>query len=199
MRLSTTACAATAAAAILLAGSAVRATTAYGVPFADGNALDVSAVIGTGSNTAYFAVDFNDGTSEAFQYNFDGALGGYDLLTDVEAATTLRDSDQYFASFAEHLVYYVTDGSNTTAEYPALYYSVPAGTAGAFGTSSQGITYDQAGTGIDNVNVTDGEVVAFDNSYSAVPVLPETVPEPASVGGIAVAAAGGLLRRRRRA
>ena len=202
-RLAPTLAALPAVAAALFASSSAWATPVNSVQFTDGDVLNVSAVIGSGSSSAYLAVDFNDGVDEAFQYNYNGTLGGYTLLQDVEAATTLKDSDTYYASFGEHFVYYVTDGSNTTAEYPALYYSVPAGTVGA-GTDAQGVTFEQAATGIDNVNVTNGEIVAFDNSYSAVPTLPETasssaVPEPATLATGTVVLTCAMLRRRPRA
>ncbi len=188
----------TAVTAVALSAVAAGAAPAAAVRLSDGNVLNVSAVVGTGANSAYFAVDFSDGVDEAFQYNFTGTLNGYTLLTDVEAATTLRDVDTYYASFAEHFVSYVTDGANTTAQYPTLYYSPPAPGDTKTNTSPQGITYQTAQVGIDQVNVTNGTIIAFDNSSTVGPVLPETaVPEPAGLAAVGVAVA--VLRRRRRA
>jgi len=191
--------AAAAAGAALFAAPAARAAPVSSVSFSDGKVLNVGAVVGSGSNTAYLAVDFSDGVDEAFQYNFNGSLNGYSLLTGVEAATTLRDTDVYYASYAEHFIYYITDGSNTTAEYPALYDTSPTG-GDATQASAQGITYEQAPVGADQLNVTNGEILGFDNSYTAVPVLPETaaVPEPATLAMGSVVLSCALLRRRDR-
>ena len=190
-------------AAVLVAGTAARASPVLTEPFLDGNVLDVSAVIGTGANAAYLAVDFNDGTDEAFQCDYDGTLDGYSLLKDVEAATTLADVDEpfTFSGVTEHFVYYATDGSHTTNEFPEIYYSPPAPGDTDLSTSSQGVTYEDSQVGLDEIDVTNGTIIAFNGSTSGPPVLPETslVPEPTSLAsGISVAAVGLLRRRRRR-
>ena len=189
------------AAAVLAAGSVASASPVLTVPFADGKVLNVNAVVGTGSSSAYLAVDFSNGTSEAFQYNYTGPLNGYGLLTAVEAATTLKDQDTYYPSFGEHLISYVTDGANTTAQYPSLYYAPPNVGDTVAGTSSQGVAYVYSTSGADNLVVHGGEVVAFDNSSSALPVLPETspVPEPTLLAAASLVVPCLTRRRRRRA
>jgi ABC-type molybdate transport system substrate-binding protein len=188
------------AAAVVTAATTAMAAPIPSVTFTDGNVLNVSAVIGTGANAAYLAVDFNNGTSEAFQYNFNGSLNGYQLLTDVEAATTLKDVDTYYPAYLEHFITTISDGASTTSNYPALYYAPPAGGDTPLPASSQGIVFAQASTGADNLAVTNGQIVGFDNSYSAVPILPETstVPEPTLLASGSVVLSCAFLRRRRR-
>lgn len=214
--------AAAALAAFALSGSAARATPVYTYPFLDGNVLNVNDVIGTGVNTAYLAVDFTDGVTEAFQYNFNGTLDGYMLLKDVEAGSTLQDteSDKYLVEFGSHEILGVTDGANTTSvdpNDPSLYFTPPRDDSTTTGTlypvadeytttSSQGVTYEQSPVGIDQLNVISGELLAFDTTNddfsSAAPILPETaavaVPEPATLASATVVTTCALLRRRRR-
>ncbi len=190
-------------AAVLVAASAARATPVYSVPFNDGDVLNVKATIGSGVTTAYLAVDFTDGTDEAFQYNFNGPLNGYQLLKDVEAGSTLQDSetDKYLIEYGEHFIYSVSDGSESTVtNVPAIYFSPPlTPDDGNRLTDTQGVTFDQSQVGIDELNITSGEIVAFGNSYSVAPSLPETaVPEPATLALTTVGVSCGLLRRRRR-
>jgi len=190
-----------AALALGLVVHSAGASPVTSVQFTDGNVLDIQSVVGTGSNAAYLAVDFNDGLNEAWQYNFDGSIDGYTLLSSLlSPATTLQADDPYFTEYQEHLVDYLTDGSNTTNKYPALYFSPPSpGDDPSYdGISSQGITFEQAQVGIDDLAITNGEIVGWDNSYTEVPTLPETAaPEPATAGLLGIISTVMLKRRDR--
>lgn len=184
-------------AAVVMATSTAQAIPVTAVQFTDGMVLNVQAVVGTGSNSAYEAIDFDDGTAEAWQYNFNGSLNGYQMLQGIEAATTLKDDSTYYgAPYDEHLYTDLYDGSHITDEYPDLYYSPPAnGDTPVSGT--QGITYAYSGLGLDDLNISNGEIIGWDTYGSGAPVLPETaVPEPTMLLGGALVI-GGLLQRRR--
>lgn len=188
-----------AACSALAAGHAALATPAPAVQFTDGNVLNVQAIVGTGSDSAYEAFDFSDGTAEAFQYNFNGSVNGYQMLEAIESATTLRDDDTYYASFGEHLFEDFYDGSHITTQYPDLYYAPPA-TGDTPVPGPQGITYAYSDEGLDDLSISNGEILAWDTYQSGAPVLPETaVPEPATLSAAALAGALLLHRHRRRA
>ena len=197
-----------AAGALLTAGffvSSAGATAVNSVSFADGEVLNVEQIIGSGSNAAYLAIDFDSGANEAFEYRFNGATDGYTLLTAVAGTvngvpsgpTPLVETDTYYASFGEHFVDSLADRSSSV-QFPSLYFSPPNSADAnnpfaSFGTSAQGVDYEGAPYGVDDIVVGDGTIIAFDGGD--LPVLPE-VPEPATLGVLTMAGLFGVRRRR---
>lgn len=169
------------------------------VPLSDGNVLDIQSIISKGPDSAYEVVDFKDGLNEAWQYNFSGSVGGYTMLSNISSATSLGiDATYYGPPYDEHLVNYLSDGpSNTTIQYPYLYISPPTpGDASA--TSSQGLAFEYSQIGIDQLTIGNGEIIGWDDSGSAVPIVPETaVPEPVSAEILGLVMGLATLRRRR--
>lgn len=70
--------------------SAARGEPVNTIQFPDGNVLDIVGSVGTGSNTAYLALDFSNnappGPQYAWQYNWTGSATELNMLQAVAAA-----------------------------------------------------------------------------------------------------------------
>jgi hypothetical protein len=190
-------------AVLVFFGSTAYAVQIDSIVFYDGNPLNVQAVIGSGANTAYEVIDMASGPDLAWQYNFDGSLNGWQMLTAIEAGDpNLTVTATYYSSFAEHLVNNFQYGSITGVLNKWDFYTGSYNTGNVSSSDPQGTSWTLSGVGIDDVNITSGEIIGWVDQTKPTPqpVLPETVttvPEPDSAG-IVLVASGTLLRRRRR-
>jgi len=190
-------------AAVGVFSSAARAVQVNAIQFYDGNPLDVQSVVGAGPNTAYEVIDLASGTDLAWQYDFSASVNGWQMLSAIAGAdANLTVTATYYSSFAEHLVnnfqYGYLNGNPNHWDFYTGSYSPEAVAA----SDPQGTSWTLSGTGIDQVNITSGEIIGWVDQTNPTPkpVLPETVtavPEPAGVCILLMASAL-LLRRRRR-
>lgn len=151
---------------------------------------------GTGSAKSYLVVDFaatGDG-SYAFGYNWDGTstISAYDMITAIDAGGGLDVT--------------ATDYGSGTPNYfiDNIWYGTAMGDAGQYWDQWEGpfgandVDWS-LGTGVSNVNLTDGLFIGVRNPYTGT-VTPSTpgVPEPGSLLMLAGVALVGLMARRRR-
>jgi hypothetical protein len=213
---------------MMVAASAVAGTVslssaipAPGVQFQDGNVLNIQGVYGSGADAAYLAVDFSAANaSYAWQYNFNPSpsVNAFEALEAIAGESILNTSGQpgtntvdnasgdpnltvtatYYASYSEHLIDQIQYGSLTGSNYFSLYYG-PYSVSNLSSSEPQGVNWTYSEIGIDDVALSNGEVIGFTDASSGNPILPETsVPEPASAGLAAGMIGGAFLVFRRR-
>ncbi|HUB24273.1 MAG TPA: hypothetical protein VL992_02510 [Tepidisphaeraceae bacterium] len=213
-------------AAILISVHPAFAAPVDSIPFADGNVLNIQGVYGSGADSAYLVIDFDSpsslGGNYAWQFNYDPStiVNGWQMLEAIAGssvlstspATTVTDVSNpagdpnltvtatYYTSFAEHLIeqlqYGATVGTSSSWDFDIGTYSAAAVSS----ADPQGTSWTSPGVGIDDENLSDGELFGFVNitKKAPTPTLPETVvPEPA--GMMALALPFMLRRRARRA
>jgi hypothetical protein len=211
-------CALFAGALLSLLLSTVQASPINTIQFEDGNALNIEGSYGSGADTAYIAIDFNNaGVTYAWQFNWDPStpingwqamedLAGQSVLITSPATTTTNVSNPggdpnltinatYYNSFAEHLItnmqYGSTAGINAWDFYLGTYNaaSVSAG-------NPQGMSWTAPGVGVDDETLSNGEFLGWEDvlHHPPVPTLAET-PEPRAAVLLVIMGAWMLTRR----
>ncbi|MHC4076315.1 MAG: hypothetical protein ACYSRR_04040 [Planctomycetota bacterium] len=164
----------------------IWATTASALTYTG----DIEATVGSGTNSATIAVDFDLDNSFLFIFSWDGAATGADALMAIEAATDLTAITAFGGSFVVDLIY-------------------PSGIKHDYGDPNPGWAYytSQDGENWDYSMVGYGDRVLSDNcwdSWTWTNYSPDwfayrtpgaaPTPEPCT---IALLALGALLTRRR--
>ena len=201
------------------------ATPVPSIQFDDGNAMNIQGVYGSGSDTAYLAIDVNSAgtvTPYAWQFNWDPSttVNGWQMLEDIAGQSVLTTSGTpgtnnvtnssgdpnltvtatYYASFLEHYVtnmqYGATTGTNDDWDFDTGTYNA----ANVSPSNPQGMTWAGSGSGIDEINLSDNEFIGWVDIYphAPLPTLAE-VPEPMSLLPLCIAGAACLLMRKRAA
>jgi hypothetical protein len=208
-------------AAILIAsaifGAARSASADYvkAIEFSGGEALDIQGVYGSGADSAYLAIDFDNpaspGGDYAWQFNWnpgtpvDGwqmleAIAGNSIISTSPATSTsdvpnpdgdpdLTVTATYYPAFAEHLIEGLQYGPTTGTANSWDFYTGTYSDAAVSSANPQGTSWISPGVGIDEEDLTDGELIGFVNvaRHAPTPTLPETsVPAPATAGASAL-------------
>jgi hypothetical protein len=208
---------------LFLTGRVASAQAINSVQFNDGNVLDVEGTYGSGADTAYLVVDFDNtsipGVDYAWQFNFDPStpVNGWQMVEDIAGNSILTTSGvtgttdvsnplgdpnltvtaEYYPSFAEHLIenfqYGAESGVNDWDFYTGTYN--PAAVSAA---NPQGMTWASSSVGIDEQNLSDDEFIGFVDvaRHAPDPTLPETPLPPVAAAAGLLFAASLILRRK---
>ena len=189
--------------ASLWASALVSAAPVMSVPL-PGGYLDVEYFVGTGANTAYFAVDFagNGGDTFAFGYQWDGAATAADALLAISAVPggLVMGTTDFGGSLGlglDRFAYLGNDHEKTWDAEDQRYWKQFEGIY-ALGN----VTWGDTNFGISGQPLADGGfngylVDLWDSSL--VPRLPVAVPEPAGAMLLLVGVGFCLRHMRRRA
>jgi hypothetical protein len=153
------------AAAVGIGGISVAAgKPAITISFPDGNVLSVLGSAGSGSNTAFLAVDFSNNTpsgpSFAWQYNWNGSASEYDMVTAVEAdsALTVAPVLTGTSDFVDNFNYGLLLGSTDSTGDPYSYWGSWIGqndTTDSSYSATQNMNWVFAPLGVDDLNLGD--------------------------------------------
>lgn len=176
-----------------------RASPVSAIRFPDGNFLSVQGIYGSGTNTAYLAIDFiNGGGNYAWQFNWNpgATVNGWQMLDDIAGESILSTNNSptttqaanpngdpnltvtatFYTSFMEHLITAFQYGSMTTSVDDWNFFTGTYDPCCASPTQPQGIDWTSASVGIDRINLFDGEFIGWVDVYPNTPdpILPET-------------------------
>lgn len=168
------------------------------VAFADflDEQLIVSESIGTGSNTAYLVIDFEEsgGPSYAFEYQFEGSSTVHDMLlafTNYGLGYSYTDYTSIgWGIFADNFSYGQSTG------YSSFYWSHSVGFL-----DESGVSWSAAEGGVDSEQLVDGLISGwynnFNDDYSVInPVIP-LIPSPGALIFLSFSFASSTFSRRR--
>jgi hypothetical protein len=182
-------------------GSVARAVPVPSVVSPGGQVLNVQAVVGSGADSSFEVVDFQDvgGPAFAWEYEYPAptvenpAPNGWEMLEAIAAADpNLSFTATYYPSFLEHFVDNFTYGSYTGNSTDFWNYW-----NGAYDSVDQSADWTYAGSGPDLVTLSNG---SFDGwvANGNEPNLPEiSLPEPGALGDLLILGSICLLFIRR--
>ncbi len=180
---------------LTLAGGARAAPYLFGA----NGWVEVDYWTGTGANETILVIDWNQtngpyvSEAHAWGYRWDGSEYLSDALAAVDAAGALDVTTGYGGGFLSDATYADADGdSHTSAGYTGWWWLGQ--------TTNGGATWTGNAVGIDQEPLADGKIEGMNMDAGAwtSDTLTVPVPEPATLGLLAVGAAA-VLRRRRRA
>lgn len=157
----------------------------------DGNVLDVQSVVGSGPNSSFEVIDFQDvgGPAFAWEYQYTTPVSGYQMLLAIAAADPILSINAtYYPEYDEYFVNNFTYGSYTGNASDYWNYWT-----GAWDSIDQSPDWAYSDYGPGDVTISNGSFdgwVADNNS----PNLPETaLPESGALtllGSICLLACG---------
>jgi hypothetical protein len=193
------------------------------IQFYDGNVLNVQGAYGSGTDTAYLAIDFNAaGVTYAWQFNWTAgttvngwqmmeAIAGQSVLTTSPPSGTtdvtnpsgdpnLTVTAEYYNSLSEHLVNNMQYGTILGASGAWELYSGSYNLANVSAGDPQGMTWAKSGVGVDELTLSNGEFIGWVDvlHQPPAPTLAET-PEPQTAIALVIMGAWMLSKRVRRA
>ena len=203
----------------LMFTSLSKAAPVDSIQFFDGNVLNIQGTYGSGSDSAYLVVDFPSGPDYAWELNWNPAttVNGWQMMEDIAGQSVLSTSGtpgttnvsnptgdpnftvtaEFFSSFNEHQITNMQYGS-TVGVNDWDFYTGSYNAANLSATDPQGIAWKSASAGIDEANLSNGELIGWVDIFPHPPnpVAPEiAVPEPASGAMLLIMAALLLCRR----
>jgi hypothetical protein len=192
------------------------------IQFEDGNVFNIQGVFGSGTNTAYLDIDlYNAGVIAAWQFNWPTGTtaNAWQMVEDIAGQSVLSTSGTagsttvtnttgdpnltitatYYASFSEHEILNAQYGTTTGNYNDWDFYTGTYNAANVSGANLQGMTWTSGKSGLDEINLTNGEFIGLVDIYPhpPLPTLAE-VPEPTATLPVVIMAGSWLARRTRR-
>lgn len=144
----------------------------------------IDYTFGTGSESIFFVIDWNDGPDDNLNWQLDYSSGDfssvYDAMVDLEGEDSNLTFD--FTDFGGTLGQFL-DGIEFNQASPPIAHNQNRGTGfaetfGFFTGDAGGNTWTSSGTGISGTPVADGEAYGFSWGASPQPEPNAAIPEP---------------------